>query len=72
MILIGANNWKLAVPIKICEGNWQQPIVTKTRFGWTIQGGKINNSTQHMLNIHTCACQKDYNELHEAVKIIFF
>ncbi|KAI8116323.1 hypothetical protein CVS40_11600 [Lucilia cuprina] len=64
-------NWKLAVPIKVREESWQQPIATKTHLGWTIQGGKTNSSTQHMLNIHTCVCQKRCEELYELVKTYF-
>lgn len=32
-ILIGLNNWSVAVPLKIREGPWNQPIATKTRLG---------------------------------------
>lgn len=71
MILIGANNWKLAVPTRIREGNWQQPIATKTRLGWTLQGGSTKCSAGHRLNIHTCACQTNNDVLNELVKNYF-
>ncbi|GBP17520.1 hypothetical protein EVAR_74114_1 [Eumeta japonica] len=71
MILIGANNWKLAVPLKVREGGWHQPIATKTRLGWAIQGGKSSSPEQHLLNIHTCICKNRDDELHELVKNYF-
>ncbi|XP_073821123.1 uncharacterized protein [Musca autumnalis] len=59
-----ANNWKLAVPLKIREGLWNQPIATKTRLGWTIQGPNDCYRPGSWLNIH----QEKYNELHQMVK----
>ncbi|XP_075150658.1 uncharacterized protein LOC142224756 [Haematobia irritans] len=67
-ILIGADNWKIAVPLKIREGLWNQPIATKTRLGWTIQGPHGKGQQTTWLNIHTCECEKNYNELHKLVK----
>ncbi|XP_073836062.1 uncharacterized protein isoform X2 [Musca autumnalis] len=67
-ILIGADNWKLAVPLKIREGLWNQPIATKTRLGWTIQGPNDCYRPGSWLNIHHCDCQEKYNELHQMVK----
>ncbi|XP_036346993.1 uncharacterized protein LOC118756330 [Rhagoletis pomonella] len=46
-ILIGANCWKLAVPIKTREGHWLEPIATKCRLGWTLQG-EIRNPTEEI------------------------
>ncbi|XP_075158026.1 uncharacterized protein LOC142231296 [Haematobia irritans] len=68
MILIGSNNWKLAIPLKIREGDWDQPIAAKTRLGWSIQGGKSSSKAIQNLNIHTCECEKLYEELHALVK----
>ncbi|XP_073821452.1 uncharacterized protein [Musca autumnalis] len=62
------DNWKLAVPLKIREGLWNQPIATKTRLGWTIQGPNDCYRPGSWLNIHHCDCQEKYNELHQMVK----
>ncbi|XP_037806228.1 uncharacterized protein LOC119600203 [Lucilia sericata] len=43
-ILIGADNWKLAVPLKIREGSWNQPIASKTRLGWALQGSRMKDT----------------------------
>ncbi|XP_036346930.1 uncharacterized protein LOC118756269, partial [Rhagoletis pomonella] len=70
-ILIGTDNWKLAVPLKIREGSWFQPIASKTRLGWTLQGCHANQSREFMVNVHTCDCEKSLRRLHEAVKNYF-
>ncbi|XP_036347102.1 uncharacterized protein LOC118756446, partial [Rhagoletis pomonella] len=67
-ILIGSDNWQLAVPLKIREGSWHQPIATKTRLGWAIQGQRGGSSSNTWLNIHSCACKAEYEKLHELVK----
>ncbi|GBP02981.1 hypothetical protein EVAR_69129_1 [Eumeta japonica] len=67
-ILIGLNNWSVAVPLKIREGPWNQPIATKTRLGWSIQGNSGHPNQEEWLNIHHCDCEKRYNELHNMVK----
>ncbi|XP_017483489.1 PREDICTED: uncharacterized protein LOC108372336, partial [Rhagoletis zephyria] len=41
------------------------------RFGWTLQGCQASRTIQHRLNIHTCDCQKQYDELHGTVKEFF-
>ncbi|XP_036347068.1 uncharacterized protein LOC118756408 [Rhagoletis pomonella] len=70
-LLIGADNWKLAVPLKVKEGNWSQPIASKTRLGWTLQGYESYQGGKFRLNVHTCDCQMKYDELHEVVKDSF-
>lgn len=70
-MLIGANNWNLAIPLKIREGKWHQPIASKTRLGWTLQGGSSAGINGLRLNIHMCDCQHKYDELHDMVKQYF-
>ncbi|XP_053968959.1 uncharacterized protein LOC128870369 [Anastrepha ludens] len=70
-LLIGADNWRLAIPLKIREGTWFQPIASKTRLGWALQGCNSRQTAEYRLNIHTCDCQKRYDELHETVKEFF-
>ena len=67
-IIIGVDNWKVAVPLKIREGLWGQPIATKTRLGWAIQGYNGGTQKSTWLNIHTCDCERKYNELHQLIK----
>ncbi|XP_062704660.1 uncharacterized protein LOC134286963 [Aedes albopictus] len=37
-LLIGLDNLKLTVPLKIREGGWVEPIAAKSRIGWSIYG----------------------------------
>ncbi|XP_036347872.1 uncharacterized protein LOC118757252, partial [Rhagoletis pomonella] len=70
-MLIGVDNWKLAVPLKIREGTWSQPIASKTRLGWALQGCDVGCTEECQLNVHTCDCRKGYAELQEMVKDFF-
>ncbi|XP_068149409.1 uncharacterized protein [Drosophila tropicalis] len=45
-ILIGTNKWNLAVPLKIKEGAWHQPIASKTRLGWALQSSTRSRATR--------------------------
>ncbi|XP_065355454.1 uncharacterized protein LOC135949918 [Calliphora vicina] len=71
MVLIGLNNWRLAVPLKIREGGRTQPIATKTRLGWTLQGSGTDLNKFSTLNIHTCECDTQCRNLHDEVKEYF-
>ena len=53
-IIIGINNPNLIVSFNVREGNWNQPIATKTRLGWTLFGGDISKTKS--LHIHKCEC----------------
>ena len=72
-ILIGLDNWKLGLPLEIKEGKWRQPMATKTRVGWIVQGFQ-ENSTQQQSNachsFHLCECQPN-ETLHSLVKSYF-
>uniref|UniRef100_A0A182PWL6 Integrase catalytic domain-containing protein n=1 Tax=Anopheles epiroticus TaxID=199890 RepID=A0A182PWL6_9DIPT len=37
-LILGIDNLKLIVPLKVREGNEQEPIAAKTRLGWTVYG----------------------------------
>lgn len=37
-LLIGLDNLKLTVPLKLREGDWGQPMAAKCRLGWSIYG----------------------------------
>ncbi|XP_075167473.1 uncharacterized protein LOC142239564 [Haematobia irritans] len=70
-ILIGVDNWHLAVPLKVREGPRNQPIASKTRLGWTLQASSSETARDFRINMHSCDCQKKYEELHEMVKSYF-
>ncbi|XP_073831625.1 uncharacterized protein [Musca autumnalis] len=70
-ILIGADNWNLAVPLKICEGPWDCPIATKTRLGWAVQGNVNTNLKDYQVNIHLCECEGNYEKIHEALNRMY-
>lgn len=70
-LLIGMNNWKVAVPISVREGNWQDPIAVKTRLGWVVCGSKSASKNQGRLNLHTCRCEHRDEKLHQMVKSFF-
>ena len=71
LILIGLNNWRVAVPIKVKEGGRHEPIATKTRLGWTLQGSGPNLDSFASLNIHFCECESRFKMLHDEVKEYF-
>ena len=70
-MIIGVDNWRVAVPLKIREGSWGQPIATKTRLGWAIQGNSGNIKSRSWVNIHTCGCKSEYDKLHQMIKDSF-
>jgi len=67
-LIVGADNWNLAVPLRIRKEAWRQPIAIKTRLGWTLQipPKKRTNAEGHV-NIHECRCHEADTALHEAI-----
>jgi len=59
MLLIGTNNWKIAVPRRIREGKWNDPIASKCMLDYPA------NSKRHV-SMHHCDC--NWRELHDEVK----
>ena len=70
-ILIGMNNWQMAVPLEVKEGRWRDPIAVKTRLGWIVCGPTSANMTSNYLNLHICSCERRDEELHQLVKGFF-
>ncbi|KAM8711560.1 hypothetical protein ACLKA7_012128 [Drosophila subpalustris] len=66
VLLIGADNWKIAVPRKLLEGKYDQPIASKCLLGWSIQG---TSKTTTNWTMHHCDCQ--WQQLHDMVKESF-
>ncbi|XP_046869366.1 uncharacterized protein LOC124462012 [Drosophila willistoni] len=69
--LIGINNWYLAVPLKIKEGAWHQPIASKTRLGWALQSSTPSRATRANVSVHMCSCRDADAKLHEIIKQAF-
>ena len=72
-ILIGLDNAKLAIPIEVKEGKWDEPIASRTRLGWTLHGGmeNTNNDQLHIFhNLHACECNND-QELNQVMTDFF-
>ncbi|XP_068143463.1 uncharacterized protein [Drosophila tropicalis] len=70
-ILIGTNNWNLAVPLKIKEGAWHQPIASKTRLGWALQSSTRSRATRANVSVHMCGCRDADAKLHQIIKEAF-
>ncbi|XP_036329696.1 uncharacterized protein LOC118741829 [Rhagoletis pomonella] len=65
-LLIGADNWKIAVPRRIREGKRHEPIASKCLLGWSIQG---TSTAATYVTMHHCECK--WQELHDIVKESF-
>lgn len=75
-ILIGLDNWELALPLRVREGLEGQPIAAKSRLGWTVFAllPKDSSNPTPSFNYHVCDCSDEIitnNGLHEAVKEYF-
>jgi len=66
MILIGTNNWKLAVPRRLREGKWNDPIASKCILGWGPQG---STSSKTAFSMHHCQC--NWDEIEKSIKESF-
>ncbi|XP_062702184.1 uncharacterized protein LOC134285456 [Aedes albopictus] len=51
-LLIGLDNLKLTVPLKIREGRWVEPIAAKCRIGWSIYGCAITSASTVVCGLH--------------------
>lgn len=67
-ILIGMDQYKLCVPLKIREKE-SAPTATKTRLGWSL-AGPLKRGSEIRLNIHECDCKND-DQIHNLVKEFF-
>ncbi|XP_062704573.1 uncharacterized protein LOC134286891 [Aedes albopictus] len=68
-LLIGVDNLKLAVPLKVREGNVGGPVAVKTRLGWCVYGGHPDEG-QLSVNYHVCECSDGYS-LDKTLKAYF-
>lgn len=76
-ILIGSDNVSLIAQLDIVEGEFNQPIATRTRLGWTVHGNTRNSyvtSAESIANPHSSVCpynSPDYDRIHQEVKDFF-
>ncbi|XP_058456811.1 uncharacterized protein LOC131434173 [Malaya genurostris] len=68
-LLIGIDNLRLALPLKVKEGDGNGPVAVKTRLGWCVYGQQRNESSK-MHSFHICECNSN-SELHEVMKQFF-
>ncbi|XP_055645281.1 uncharacterized protein LOC129781728 [Toxorhynchites rutilus septentrionalis] len=68
-LLIGVDNLRLIVPLKVHEGVEGSPTATKTRLGWCIYGCQ-GNIEYHPRNYHVCECGGE-SEFNDAIKKYF-
>ncbi|XP_065088575.1 uncharacterized protein LOC135710053 [Ochlerotatus camptorhynchus] len=68
-ILIGLDNLRLALPLKVREGDGTGPSAVKTRLGWCVYGQQKERLTEGY-SFHVCECETS-SELHETIKQFF-
>lgn len=65
-VLIGLDNLKLAIPLKVVEGGEGDPVATKTRLGWIAYGPSVQIGTGESAfvfnSFHECECKRDSDE----------
>ncbi|KAF6204535.1 hypothetical protein GE061_002877 [Apolygus lucorum] len=56
-ILLGEDNWALAIPLKVVHRSWNGPVAIKTRLGWVLHGkiplhlkGYVKDEVEHQLS----------------------
>ncbi|XP_055623567.1 uncharacterized protein LOC129766992 [Toxorhynchites rutilus septentrionalis] len=71
-ILIGLDNLRLCVPLKLREGGLRDPIGAKCRLGWSIYGCVPNSPNQSaILGLHIGAVSDSDRELNEQLRDYF-
>ncbi|XP_053691312.1 uncharacterized protein LOC128739837 [Sabethes cyaneus] len=67
-LLIGLDNLKLTVPLKIREGRWEEPIATKSRIGWSIYGCATESQSKYVCGFHVGGWTDPEQELNQLVR----
>ncbi|XP_055622592.1 uncharacterized protein LOC129766151 [Toxorhynchites rutilus septentrionalis] len=71
-ILIGLDNLRLCIPLKLREGGLRDPIGAKCRLGWSIYGCVPNSPNQSaILDLHIGAVSDSDRELNEQLRDYF-
>ncbi|XP_062714275.1 uncharacterized protein LOC134291033 [Aedes albopictus] len=70
-ILIGLDNMKLSLPLKVREGRRSGPVAAKTRLGWTVFGSTDGTKVDFRSPVlHICKSTEE-TDLHDLVKGYF-
>lgn len=67
-LLIGLDNLKLTVPLKIREGRWEEPIAAKSRIGWSIYGCTTEPQSTVVCGFHVGGWTDPEQELNQLVR----
>ncbi|XP_065080573.1 uncharacterized protein LOC135703310 [Ochlerotatus camptorhynchus] len=67
-LLIGLDNLKLTVPLKIREGGWGQPMAAKCRLGWSIYGCSQTVSEPFTCGFHVGGWTNPEPDLNQLVR----
>ncbi|XP_062558149.1 uncharacterized protein LOC134223027 [Armigeres subalbatus] len=71
-LLIGLDNLRLGVPLRLREGGPHDPIAAKCRLGWSIYGSTSTNPAATVaVNFHTAAVAKSEELLNEQLRDYF-
>ncbi|XP_062714292.1 uncharacterized protein LOC134291044 [Aedes albopictus] len=68
-LLIGVDNLKLSLLLKVREGKEGVPVAVKTRLGWCVYGGQRSDDSS-LASYHICECNEDTG-MDETVKAYF-
>lgn len=71
LILIGQDNAGLIIPRQIIQPKLNQPIMSSSRLGWTINGPINNADKDDSIHISLCCRQIGDEDLHQLVKDSF-
>ncbi|XP_062708969.1 uncharacterized protein LOC134288366 [Aedes albopictus] len=71
-LLIGLDNLRLGAPLKLREGEPNDPIAAKCRLGWTVYGctGERGNNTA-VVNFHTAEASSEEHLMSEQLRDFF-
>ncbi|XP_055643357.1 uncharacterized protein LOC129779730 [Toxorhynchites rutilus septentrionalis] len=67
-LLIGLDNLKLTVPLKIREGGWEDPIAAKSRIGWSVYGSSTKPLSMTICGFHVGGWTDPEQELNQLVR----
>lgn len=71
-LLIGLDNLRLAVPLKVREGGPRDPIAAKCRLGWSIYGSVGETSPPRaVVHFHVAAAAHSDSQLNDQLRDYF-
>ncbi|XP_055632393.1 uncharacterized protein LOC129772888 [Toxorhynchites rutilus septentrionalis] len=70
-LLIGLDNLRLGVPLKLREGGPMDPIAAKCRLGWSVYGCLSDSPTRAVVNFHVAAYTDPDQKLNNQLRDYF-